>query len=65
MHAAWRASGRVAALGYNYIQSPAIRHIGRLLAENAIGPVTQGSSAVRIKTSLAEDSKSMNTCCAK
>lgn len=34
-----QASGRVAALGYNYIQSPAIRHIGRLLAENAIGPV--------------------------
>ncbi len=34
-----RTSGRVAALGYNYIQSPAIRHIGRLLEEGVIGAV--------------------------
>jgi predicted dehydrogenase len=34
-----RVSGRVAALGYNYIQNPLIRHIGRLLAEGAIGRV--------------------------
>lgn len=32
-------SGRVAILGYNYIQSPAIRHIGKLLDEGAIGDV--------------------------
>jgi predicted dehydrogenase len=34
-----RQSGRVAILGYNYIQSPAIRHIGKLLDEGAIGDV--------------------------
>ncbi len=32
-----RVSGKVAALGYNYIQSPAIRHIGKLLDQGAIG----------------------------
>src|SRR5690606_26752833 len=40
MAAAAAASDRIAALGYNYIQSPAIRHIGTLLAEKAIGDVT-------------------------
>lgn len=39
MLAAARESGRVAVLGYNYIQNPAIRHIGRLIAEGAIGEV--------------------------
>lgn len=39
MAAAARASGKVAALGYNYIQSPAIRHIRTLLAEKIIGEV--------------------------
>jgi predicted dehydrogenase len=39
MLAAARASGRVAALGYNYIQSPGIRHIRRLLGEGVIGAV--------------------------
>ncbi|WP_315925221.1 Gfo/Idh/MocA family oxidoreductase [Mesorhizobium sp. SP-1A] len=39
MLAAARASGKVAALGYNYIQSPAIRHIRTLLGEKAIGEV--------------------------
>lgn len=39
MEAASRASGKVAALGYNYIQNPMIRHIGRLLNEGAIGTV--------------------------
>ncbi len=39
MLAAARRSGKVAALGYNYIQSPAFRHIRALLAENAIGEV--------------------------
>jgi len=39
MLAAARRSGKVAALGYNYIQSPAIRHIGSLLSEGAIGRV--------------------------
>ena len=34
-----RASGRVTALGYNYIQNPVIRHIGKLLDEGAIGAV--------------------------
>ena len=37
MAAAARASGRVAILGYNYIQSPAIRFIGKLLRDGAIG----------------------------
>lgn len=37
MTAAAAKSGRVAVLGYNYIQSPAIRHIRKLLAEGAIG----------------------------
>jgi predicted dehydrogenase len=39
MLAAQRASGKVAILGYNYIQNPAIRHIGKLLDEGAIGTV--------------------------
>ena len=39
MTAAARKSGRKAVLGYNYIQSPAIRHIGVLLGEKAIGEV--------------------------
>lgn len=39
MLAAARASGKVAALGYNYIQSPTIRHIKTLLAEKIIGEV--------------------------
>ena len=37
MAAAARASGRVAILGYNYIQSPAVRFIGKLLKTGAIG----------------------------
>jgi len=37
MAAAARASGKVAILGYNYIQSPAIRFIGRLIKDGAIG----------------------------
>ncbi len=41
MGAAARTSGRVAILGYNYIQSPAIRYIARLLKRGAIGRVTQ------------------------
>src|SRR5271165_7644187 len=40
MAAAARASGRVAILGYNYIQSPAIRYVAKLLERVAIGPVT-------------------------
>ena len=39
MVAAQRASGKVAVLGYNYIQNPAIRHIRALLDEGAIGTV--------------------------
>jgi predicted dehydrogenase len=39
MAGAARSSGRVTALGYNYIQNPVIRHIGRLLEEGAIGTV--------------------------
>jgi predicted dehydrogenase len=39
MAAAARRSGRTAILGYNYIQSPAIRYIRRLLDEGAIGAV--------------------------
>ncbi len=37
MAAAARASGKVAILGYNYIQSPAARFIGKLLKSGAIG----------------------------
>jgi predicted dehydrogenase len=39
MAAAARASGKVAVLGYNYIQNPIIRHIGQLLDEGLIGIV--------------------------
>lgn len=39
MAATARQSGKIAVLGYNYIQSPAIRHIGKLLDEKAIGDV--------------------------
>lgn len=39
MAAAARRSGRTAVLGYNYIQSPAIRHVRLLLAEGVIGQV--------------------------
>lgn len=34
-----RESGKAAILGYNYIQNPAIRHIGELLASGRIGMV--------------------------
>lgn len=37
--AAAAASGKAAVMGYNYIQNPVIRHIGQLLAEQAIGTV--------------------------
>jgi predicted dehydrogenase len=39
MAAAARRSGKVAILGYNYIQSPAINYIKSLLDEEAIGAV--------------------------
>ena len=39
MHAAWQASGMVAALGYNYIQNPITRLIRKLVSEGAIGTV--------------------------
>lgn len=39
MLAAARRSGKAAVLGYNYIQSPAIRHIRTLLDEGAIGTI--------------------------
>ena len=39
MAAAAKASGRVAVLGYNYIQNPLVRQIGALLGEGAIGVV--------------------------
>lgn len=34
-----RRAGKVAVLGYNYIQNPIIRHIKRLIGEGAIGQV--------------------------
>ena len=40
MAAAARASGRVAILGYNYIQSPAVRFIDKLIKSDAIGLLT-------------------------
>jgi len=39
MLAAARKSGKAAVLGYNYIQSPAIRHMKKLLDEGVIGTV--------------------------
>jgi predicted dehydrogenase len=39
MAVAAQKSGKVAILGYNYIQSPAIRHIRTLLTEGVIGTV--------------------------
>ena len=39
MAAAARVSGKVAVLGYNYIQNPLVRHIGALLEQGAIGTV--------------------------
>ncbi len=39
MEAAARASGKVAILGYNYIQNPMIRQVGDLIAGGAIGEV--------------------------
>jgi len=39
MLTAARASGKAAVLGYNYIQNPVIRHIRKLLDDDAIGPV--------------------------
>jgi predicted dehydrogenase len=40
MTAVARGSGRVAALGYNYIQNPIMRLTARLMAEGAIGRLT-------------------------
>ncbi|HWJ74434.1 MAG TPA: Gfo/Idh/MocA family oxidoreductase [Kaistia sp.] len=39
MLAAARKAGTVTALGYNYIQNPAMRHMKALIAEGAIGTV--------------------------
>jgi predicted dehydrogenase len=39
MHAAWRASGKVAVLGFNYIQNPAMRLIRKLIGDGTIGTV--------------------------
>ena len=39
MRDAARAGGKVAILGYNYIQNPVIRHIGALLESGEIGTV--------------------------
>ena len=39
MQAAAKRSGKVAAMGYNYIQNPMIRHIKALIAEGAVGTV--------------------------
>lgn len=39
MTQAARAAGKVAVLGYNYIQSPAFRHIRQLLDEKIVGDV--------------------------
>lgn len=39
MLAAARAAGKVAVLGYNYVQNPVIRHIRKLLDEDMIGTV--------------------------
>lgn len=41
MLAAARSSGRIAVLGYNYIQNPAFREIARMIADGAIGEPIQ------------------------
>ena len=40
MLAAQRASGKVAVMGYNYIQNPLVRHMAALIGAGAIGTVT-------------------------
>ena len=40
MAAAARASSRVAILGYNYVQSPAVRFVDKLIKSDAIGYLT-------------------------
>lgn len=40
MLAAKRASGKVAVMGYNYIQNPLIRHMADLVRAGAIGAIT-------------------------
>lgn len=40
MLAASRASGRIAVMGYNYIQNPLVRHIAELIGAGTIGAVT-------------------------
>ena len=45
MRDAARSSGKVAALGYNYIQNPVIRQMGRLIFEGAVGRI----NAVRVE----------------
>lgn len=39
MAATARATGKVTALGYNYIQNPVMRHIRKLIGDGAIGEV--------------------------
>jgi predicted dehydrogenase len=39
MRDAARKAGRIAVLGYNYIQNPLVRHMKRLIGEGAIGKV--------------------------
>jgi predicted dehydrogenase len=39
MHAAWKASGAVAVLGYNYVQNPVIRLVRSLIGSGEIGTV--------------------------
>jgi predicted dehydrogenase len=40
MLAAQRASGKVAVMGYNYIQNPLVRHMAALIRAGSIGAVT-------------------------
>ena len=40
MAAAARASGKVAVMGYNYIQNPLIRHMAELIRSGAVGEIT-------------------------
>jgi predicted dehydrogenase len=40
MASAARKSGRIAILGYNYIQNPIVRQIGALLADSAVGTIS-------------------------
>ncbi|NTJ43532.1 Gfo/Idh/MocA family oxidoreductase [Agrobacterium larrymoorei] len=57
MRDAAQSSGRVAAMGYNYIQNPVIRHIKSLIKDNVIGDVNH--IRVEMDEDFMADSKAL------